>query len=312
LRLVFAGTPPFAERILAALHAAQHDIALVLTQPDRPSGRGLKLTASAVAQAAVKRGMRVEKPASLKLPEAQALIRAVAPDIVVVAAYGLLLPPSVLGIPPQGCLNVHASLLPRWRGAAPVQRAILAGDEETGVCIMRMDEGLDTGPVLLQRSVPIERHETGGSLTDTLAAVGSHAIVQALRDLPHLMAISQDASAATYAPKVARAEARIDWRRSNAEIDRQVRAFDPVPGAETLFEGAALKIWASHPVPDSGIPGQVLRARNTDFVVACGRGALQIKALQRPGGKRLGVAEFLRGVHMDEGACLGEQPLASP
>jgi methionyl-tRNA formyltransferase len=311
LRVVFAGTPPFAARALAALHEAGHDIPLVLTQPDRPAGRGLRPTRSAVAEWARARGLPTSTPASLKDSAAVAELRAAAPDVMVVAAYGLLLPEDVLRIPQHGCLNIHASLLPRWRGAAPIQRAILAGDPETGVCIMRMERGLDTGPILLETRIPIRDCDTAGTLTATLADAGAQLIAKALDALPQLQARPQDSTAATYARKVEKSEAVIDWARPAFEIGRQVRAFNPAPGAETRLNGEALKIWEAETVPGTGHPGQVLRARNTELVVGCGQEALQIRVLQRAGARRLEVADFLRGTPLEEGATLGEKPLAS-
>ena len=311
MRIAFAGTPPFAAAALAALQGAGHDIALVLTQPDRPSGRGLKLTASAVAQFAAERGLPVQKPPSLKAAEAQELIRAAAPEVMVVAAYGLLLPPPVLEIPPRGCVNIHASLLPRWRGAAPIQRALLAGDAQSGISIMRMDAGLDTGPVLLQTPIAIGPCETAGSLTEALANLGARAIVEALSRLDRLTARPQDPAQATHAPKVTKDEARIDWRRPADLLDRQVRAFNPVPGAETTFRGKTLKVWEAEPGPGDGLPGTVLEAENGRLRVASGAGSLLLRVVQRAGGRRLPAADFLSGAALARGAVLGEKPLAS-
>jgi methionyl-tRNA formyltransferase len=294
LRVVFAGTPPFAAQALAALAAAGHEIPLVLTQPDRPAGRGLKLTASAVAEAAARLGLRVEKPLTLKVPEPLALLREIAPDVMVVAAYGLLLPQAVLDVPRHGCLNIHASLLPRWRGAAPIQRAILAGDSMTGVCIMQMEAGLDTGPVLLRREHPVGAEVTAGELTAALASVGAHAIVEALANLDSLEPVPQDDSGASYAAKVQKAEARIDWTRPAAEIDRQVRAFNPFPGAEGTVLQAPLKIWRAEPIAASGTPGETLPGAQ-GLVVACGEGALRLLEVQRPGSRRVAAEDFLRG-----------------
>jgi methionyl-tRNA formyltransferase len=294
LRVVFAGTPPFAAQALAALVAAGHEICLVLTQPDRPAGRGLKLTASAVAEAAVRLGLRVEKPLALKAPEPLALLRDIAPDVMVVAAYGLLLPQAVLDVPRHGCLNIHASLLPRWRGAAPVQRAILAGDAMTGVCIMRMEAGLDTGPVLLRRECPIGPEVTAGELTEALASLGADAVVEALANLEQLQAVPQDDACATYAAKIQKAEARIDWGRPAVEIGRQVRAFNPFPGAEGMVLQAPLKIWRAHPTPASGRPGEIVPTAQ-GLVVACGEGALRLLEVQRPGARRVAAEDFLRG-----------------
>lgn len=312
MRVVFAGTPAFAATALAALDRAGHELPLVLTQPDRPAGRGLKLTPSAVGQWAAERGLAVGKPATLKDRQAVESIRAARPDVIVVAAYGLLLPADVLAIAPRGCINIHASLLPRWRGAAPIQRALLAGDAETGISIMRMDAGLDTGPVLLVRRHAIGPRETAGSLTDALAALGAEAIVDALGRIDSLPPCPQGAEVATYAPKVAKAEARIDWSQPATAIDRQVRAFDPAPGAETTFQGAILKVWKAEPVHGSGAPGEVLQGREGRFRVACGSGALDLGVVQRAGGRRLEAAEFLRGSPVPEGARLGQKTLASP
>ena len=295
LRVVFAGTPPFAAQALAALAAAGHDIPLVLTQPDRPAGRGLRLAASAVAETAVRLGLRVEKPLTLKASEPVALLRDTAPDVMVVAAYGLLLPQAVLDVPRHGCLNIHASLLPRWRGAAPIQRAILAGDSTTGVCIMRMEAGLDTGPVLLRREWPIDPEVTAGELTEALASLGAQAIVDALADPAKLVAVAQDPSGATYAAKVQKAEARIDWGRPAIEIGRQVRAFNPFPGAEGTVLQAPLKIWRAQPTADSGTQGEIV-AGAPGLVVACGEGALRLLEVQRPGARRVAAEDFLRGI----------------
>ena len=309
MRVVFAGTPPFAVRALAALNEAGHEVALVLTRPDRPAGRGLKVAPSAVAQWALDRRLPIFKPQSLKDPEALATIRDATPDVMVVAAYGLILPPAALAIPANGCLNIHASLLPRWRGAAPIQRALLAGDRETGICVMRMDTGLDTGPVLLERRIPVGDRETAGSLTEALAVLGAEAIVETLHRLPTLVPRPQDDRAATHAPKIAKFEARIDWSHSNVAIDRRIRAFDPVPGAETTFHDEPLKIWLAEPTRGAGAPGQVLDSAGLE--VACGEGALRLLVVQRPGAKRLGAAEFLRGTPLPGGTVLGQKPLAS-
>jgi methionyl-tRNA formyltransferase len=293
LRVVFAGTPPFAARALEALVQARHEVVLVLTQPDRPAGRGLKLSASAVSEAATRFGLSLAKPATLKDPSGAAAIRDAGCDVMVVAAYGLLLPQALLDIPPHGCLNIHASLLPRWRGAAPVQRAILAGDATTGICIMRMEAGLDTGPVLLAREVPIAPRATTGSLTEELSRLGAEAIVEALERLPLLAPQPQDPARATYAAKIAKAEARIDWSRTSLEIDRQVRAFNPFPGAEASLGGAALKVWSAEPVEGNGAPGRWLDPGAV--VVACGQGALGLVVVQRPGARRMTADAFARG-----------------
>jgi len=311
LRVVFAGTPPFAARALAALHGAGHSIPLVLTQPDRPAGRGLKLTPSAVATWAAERQIPVAKPPSLKQADTVTQLEAAECDVMVVAAYGLILPARVLAIPRHGCINIHASLLPRWRGAAPIQRAILAGDVETGVSIMRMDEGLDTGAVLLERKTPIGNEETAGELTARLAELGADAVVDVLSNLDSLIATPQSAEGIAYAPKIAKTEARIDWARSAAEVDRQVRAFNPAPGAESRLSGETLKIWRSRPVDGNGSPGSLLQLSDGKLVVACGSGALELLEIQRPGGRRMAAADFLRGTPVDPEAHLGEEPLAS-
>lgn len=294
MRVVFAGTPPFAASALEALVRSRHEVILVLTQPDRPSGRGLRLTASAVAAAAASHGFPVSKPASLKDEGAVLAILEAHCDVMVVAAYGLLLPQAVLDIPRHGCLNIHASLLPRWRGAAPIQRAILAGDAETGICIMRMEAGLDTGPVLLARRLPIGARATTGTLTAELAAVGAECIVQALDRLTELAPVPQDESLATYAAKVRRDDARIDWTRPAVAIDRLVRAFNPAPGAEAQLGGVPIKVWDAEPVAGQGSPGAWLSA-GPEVVVACGTGALRLLEVQRPGGRRIPAEAFVRG-----------------
>ena len=300
MRIIFAGTPPFAAAALNALADAGHDRVLVLTQPDRPAGRGMKLTHSAVKQAALTRGLPVYQPPSLKTLDAQADLRAADADIMVVAAYGLILPQAVLDLPRFGCLNIHASLLPRWRGAAPIQRAILAGDTETGITIMQMDAGLDTGAMLSRTVVPIGERDTAASLHDTLAAAGATAIVAALANYPTLAPVAQDDAQATYAAKLSKEEAQLDWRQPAAALARAVRAYNPVPGAWTLLDGAPLKIWSAQAVADSGAlkdadPGEVLRADADQLVVACGSGALVLQELQPAGSKRMSAAAFLSG-----------------
>ena len=295
MRVAFAGTPPFAARALEALLGAGHEVALVLTQPDRPSGRGMELTATAVARTAAIHGIPVAKPHSLKDPQAQERLRESGPDVMVVAAYGLLLPPAVLEIPARGCLNIHASLLPRWRGAAPIQRALLAGDEETGITIMQMAAGLDTGPMLLTLRTPIGARESAGALLQRLTELGATAIVEALARIDDLSPEPQDESRATYAAKVSKADARIDWGQPVAHIDRQVRAFDPNPGAEAILEGEVVKVWRAEPLAAKGTAGEILPSDAGELVVACGIGALRLLEIQRPGGRRMPAAEFLRG-----------------
>ena len=305
MRIIFAGTPPFAAAALNALADAGHDIALVLTQPDRPAGRGMKLTPSAVKQAALARGLPVSQPVSLKTPEAQAELRAVDADVMVVAAYGLILPQAVLDLPRFGCLNIHASLLPRWRGAAPIQRAILAGDAETGITIMQMDAGLDTGAMLSKTVVPIRDDDTAASLHDVLAAAGASAIVAALANYATLVPVAQDDAQATYAAKLSKDEAQLDWRQSADALARAVRAYNPAPGAWTLLDGAPLKVWAAATAPGAGDPGTVLRTDAEGLVVACGGGALALQAVQPAGSKRMSAAAFLAGRPLPPGARLG-------
>ena len=305
MRVVFAGTPAFAARALEAILDAGHSVALVVTQPDRRAGRGLRLSESAVARLARERGLQVLKPSTLKDEAARTAIRGARGDVMVVAAFGMILPPEVLGIPSHGCINIHASLLPRWRGAAPIQRAILAGDPVTGITIMRMDAGLDTGPSLLRRPLPIGARDTAGSLTEALSALGARAITEALESLDRIVAEPQDESLATYAAKVEKAEARIDWTGCAVHVDRQVRAFNPAPGAETSLDGEPLKVWEAQPMTASGAPGEVIAADSQGIVVACGKGALRIRALQRAGGKRLTAAAFLPGCPALVGKILG-------
>ncbi len=305
MRIIFAGTPPFAAAALDALADAGHDVALVLTQPDRPAGRGLKLTPSAVKQAALARNLPVYQPASLKTPEAQAELRAVNADVMVVAAYGLILPQAVLDLPRFGCLNIHASLLPRWRGAAPIQRAILAGDPETGITIMQMDAGLDTGAMLTKTPVPILETDTAASLHDTLAAAGANAIVDALEHYSMLVPQAQDESQATYAAKLKKEEAQLDWNQPADVLARAVRAYNPAPGAWMLLDGAPLKIWGARAVAGTGHPGEVLRAEAEQLVVACGDGALALHEVQPAGSKRMPAAAFLAGRPLPPGTRFG-------
>lgn len=307
MKLIFAGTPEFAASSLAALIAAGHEVALVLTQPDRPAGRGMKLTPSPVKQLALQHGLPVEQPLSLKKEAAQQLLRDVGADVMVVAAYGLILPQAVLDIPRLGCLNVHASLLPRWRGAAPIQRAIQVGDSETGITIMQMEAGLDTGPMLLKRSVMIAPDDNAGSLHDKLADMGGQAIVAALGAYASgtPVAEQQDDAQANYAAKLTKAEAEIDWSKPAAEVARSVRAFNPFPVAFTSLAGEPLKVWRAEPASGSGAPGSVLNVSTDGVWVACGEGALKVLELQRAGGKRLPVSAFLAGTPLQVGQQLG-------
>jgi len=305
VRIIFAGTPPFAAAALNALADAGHEIVLVLTQPDRPAGRGMKLTPSAVKQAALARGLPVYQPTSLKTPEAQAAIAAIAADVMVVAAYGLILPQAVLDLPRFGCLNIHASLLPRWRGAAPIQRAILAGDTETGITIMQMDAGLDTGTMLSKTVVPIRDTDTAASLHDALAAAGAIAIVTALANYATLTPEIQEDSQATYAAKLSKDEAQLDWKQPADTLARAVRAYNPVPGAWTLLDGAPLKIWSAQASAGTGAAGEVLRADADQLLIACGSGALALLEIQPAGSKRMAAAAFLAGRPLAAGARLG-------
>ena len=304
MKLIFAGTPEFAATALAALIAAGHEIVLVLTQPDRPAGRGLKLVPSAVKIIAQKQMLKVEQPLTLKHADAHALIAAANADAMIVAAYGLILPKAILAIPRLGCINIHASLLPRWRGAAPIQRAILAGDAETGVTIMQMDEGLDTGDMLLKRNITIGEHETAGDLHDRLAALGAELMVEALNNLP--APVAQDNSLATYAAKISKDEARIDWHEDAALVARKVRAYNPYPGALTTLDGERLKIWRARVASQgNGAPGAVCESAPGELLIACGQGAIDVQELQRAGGKRMSAASFLAGTTLARGTCLG-------
>jgi len=294
MRVIFAGTPEFAAQALKAIVEAGHEVALVLTQPDRPGGRGMVLQPSAVKKLALEKGIEVFQPLSLKDEAAQQKLAVLAAEVMVVAAYGLILPQAVLDLPRFGCLNIHASLLPRWRGAAPIQRALLAGDAETGVCIMQMEAGLDTGPVLLRGAFPIAAEDTTASLHDRLAELGAQLIVEALGKLPLAASVQPDAGV-TYAHKIEKAEAVIDWRRSAAELDRHIRAFNPFPGAQALLGGQTVKLWQATPVAGSGELGQILAVDRKNLLVACGDGALAISELQKAGGKRLPVQQFLAG-----------------
>jgi len=296
-RIVFAGTPDFSVPALDALHAAGHSIAAVYTQPDRPAGRGRTLTASPVKRRALELGLTVEQPGSLKDAEAVARLAAHEPELMVVVAYGLILPQAVLDAPKLGCLNIHASLLPRWRGAAPIQRAILAGDTLTGVTIMKMDAGLDTGPMLLTRPVEIATDETAGHLHDRLAAVGAQAIVTAIDDwlAGRIAPVPQPAEGATYAAKIRKEEAAIDWAQPAEAIARQVRAFNPWPVAETRCAGQQLRIWEARALDAErdAAPGEVVEAAGGRLAVATGGGTLMVERLQLAGRGVLTAAEFL-------------------
>ncbi len=294
MRLIFAGTPEFAATALKEILDAGHDVALVLTQPDRPAGRGMALQPSPVKRLAQEAGIEVFQPASLKESVAQEKISGIGAAVMVVAAYGLILPQAVLDLPRFGCINIHASLLPRWRGAAPIQRALLAGDAETGVCIMQMEAGLDTGPVLLRGVFPIAPDDTAAMLHDRLAELGARLAVAALGQLP-LAGEPQPQEGVTYASKIEKSEALIDWRKSAVELDRHVRAFNPFPGAQALLGGQTVKIWRAKPVAGQGEFGQILSVDRNNIVVACAAGALAIAELQKAGGKRLPAGQFLAG-----------------
>jgi methionyl-tRNA formyltransferase len=316
MKLIFAGTPVFARVALERLLTAGFDVPLVLTQPDRPAGRGMKLQASPVKALALEHGIAVAQPRSLRLdgkyPEdaaaAREAIEAAQADAMVVAAYGLILPLWVLQAPRLECLNIHASLLPRWRGAAPIHRAIEAGDRESGITIMQMDEGLDTGDMLLREGEPIRADDTTGSLHDRLAALGGRLIVEALElaACGGLRAEPQPAEGVNYAHKIEKAEALVDWSLPADTIERRLRAFDPFPGAHTTHAGESIKLWAALCVPGRGAPGEVLALGAEGITVACGEGALRLTQLQRAGGKRLGAADFLRGFALAPGQRLGD------
>ncbi|MGQ0544670.1 MAG: methionyl-tRNA formyltransferase [Betaproteobacteria bacterium] len=305
MRLVFAGTPRFAERALARLLDAGHEVALVLAQPERAAGRGLRPTPGAVARLARARGLTLFQPETLKSAEAVARLRAARPDAMVVAAYGLILPPAVLALPPRGAINIHASLLPRWRGAAPIQRALLAGDRETGVSIMQMDAGLDTGPVLARRSIGIAADDDSGSLHDKLADLGAEEIVAVLARLERGEAapVPQGEEGATYAPKIDKQETWLDWHRPAVELERAVRAFKPSPGAATRLAGQPLKVWRARVAAASGAPGTLLDP-GPPLLIACGEGALAVEEVQRSGGRRMPAAQFLRGHRLEPGMRL--------
>lgn len=294
MRVIFAGTPEFAAYALRAIVAAGHVVPLVLTQPDRPGGRGMALQPSPVKRLAEANGIEVFQPQTLKDATAQERIAAVRADVMVVAAYGLIVPQVVLDMPRFGCINIHASLLPRWRGAAPIQRALLAGDHETGVSIMQLEAGLDTGPVLLRTACPVGATDNAATLHDRLAEHGARLIVEALSKLP-LPVEPQPATGVTYAHKIEKAEALIDWSQDAQELDRHIRAFNPFPGAQARFGGQTIKLWQAVPVAGSGEKGRILSVDRNHIIVACGSGALAVSELQKAGGKRLPVREFLAG-----------------
>lgn len=323
LRVAFAGTPDFALTAFKSVVGSRHTVVGVLTQPDRPKGRGRQLAASPVKLAALERGIPVSQPVTLKTEDGRAELASWQPDVLVVVAYGLILPRAALDIPRLGCVNIHGSLLPRWRGAAPIQRAILAGDAESGVCIMRMDAGLDTGPVFLEWKTPISGQDTGGSLHDRLAEAGARAVVQVLDQLAAGTARSrpQPEDGITYAAKIDKSEAMIDWSRSAVEIERQVRAFNPWPIAETRLEGEQLRVYVAEVVEGVGVapaaggasadtatsaagaalarePGRIVELRGDSIVVACGQGHLALKELQRPGKRPVSARDLINTMNL--------------
>lgn len=300
MRIVFMGTPEFAVPALAALAEAGHTLVAAYTQPPRPAGRGKKLQPSPVQREAEARGIPVRYPASLKSPEAQAEFAAFKPEVAIVAAYGLILPQAVLDVPTYGCLNIHASLLPRWRGAAPIQRAILAGDAVTGITIMQMEAGLDTGPMLATARTPVE-DKTAGELTEELAEIGAHLMVGTLIDLPALQPVPQDDLQATHAAKIDKAEARIDWTGDAEAIDRQVRAMAPFPGAWFTLGGERIKVLKAGVVAREGKPGTTL---DDELTIACGYAALRPTRIQRAGKPAMDVAAFLRGKAVPAGTLV--------
>jgi len=304
LRIAFAGTPSFAVPALRVLLASRHRVVGVLTQPDRPAGRGQQLRASPIKLLALEHGLPVAQPPTLKTDEGRAELARWAPDLLVVVAYGLILPTAVLALPRLGCVNIHGSLLPRWRGAAPIQRAILAGDAETGVTIMQLDAGLDTGPLLLERRRPIHTHDSAGDLHDALSELGAAALADALDGLAAgtLAARPQPATGATYAPKIEKSEARLDWNASAIELDRRVRAFNPWPMAETSFAGEQLRVLRARVADPHGAdaaPGTLLGIAEDGLRVACGDGVLAVRELQRAGKRPISARDFANAVRLD-------------
>ena len=307
LRVAFAGTPEFALPALAALRS-QHEVVGVITQPDRPSGRGRRLTASPVKEVALAGQLPLAQPPTLEADAVRAQLSSWRPDVLVVVAYGLIVPPDVLSLPPLGCINVHASFLPRWRGAAPVERAILAGDARTGVTIMQLDEGLDTGPMLMQRPVEISRAHTGGTLRRELAALGAELLIEALAGVGSgtLTGQSQPLEGVTYAPRIGKSEARIDWRRKALEIERQVRAFNPEPVAETRLGGEQLRVFSARAQDDIGVevaaktldPGTIICVRDGSILIQCGQGVLAVSEVQRPGRRPIGALDLANSLSL--------------
>ena len=304
MRIIFAGTPDFAASALNALLENKYKVVAVLTQPDRPAGRGLQVTPSPVKKLALQHEIPVMQPLSLKDDEVQKQLASFNADVMIVAAYGLILPLAVLQGPRYGCLNIHASLLPRWRGAAPIQRALLAGDRETGITIMQMDEGLDTGAMLLKKICPITLQDTSQTLHDKLANLGAQAIIETLRKLEQsgLSAIAQDPSQATYAEKLSKAEAQLDWQQSASQLARAVRAYNPFPGAYSSINGITVKMWqASETAEMQNEAGTVLEVNKQGIKVACGQGTLILEVLQKSGGKAVPSSQFVQGFKIKPG-----------
>ena len=307
MKIIFAGTPEFAAKALRQL-LKEHEVIAVLTQPDRPKGRGMQLQPSPVKQLALENGLRVLQPPSLKSEDIQKELEKLSPDVMVVAAYGLILPKAVLNIPTYGCLNIHASLLPRWRGAAPIQRAILAGDIETGITIMQMDEGLDTGDMLLKQSCEITTSDSAQTLHDKLAKLGAESISQALYRLQEgtLSREPQDHALATYAPKLVKSEARLDWKKSATELEREIRGYLPFPVSFAIFGNDAVKIFSARTSLDKSVQktGKIIAVGKTGIEVQCGEGTLILEILQKPGGKQMTAEQFLQGNSVTVGEIL--------
>lgn len=304
MKIIFAGTPAFAAKALESILASSHKVLAVLTQPDRPAGRGMQLTASPVKQVAQQHNLPVLQPSTLKDAEIQHQLVAYQADVMVVAAYGLILPKPVLEMPRYGCLNIHASLLPRWRGAAPVQRAILAGDKETGITIMQMDEGLDTGAMLLMSPCRIEDSDTSATLLDKLTNIGAEAILEVLNKLPSgaIKPEAQDSSQATYANKLIKTEAALDWKNASEQLQRAIQAYNPFPVASATLNQTTIRIWQATARPDGhGKPGQILSVDKQGILVACGKGALNLEVLQRPNNKAMPASQFVQGFPVKPG-----------
>jgi len=304
VKIIFAGTPQFAVKSLEAIDT-EHTVLAVLTQPDRPAGRGLQMTASPVKQFALHRNIKILQPKSLKIKEVQDEIADLNPDVIVVAAYGVIVPKVILGTPHFGCVNIHASLLPRWRGAAPIQRAIQAGDETTGITIMQMDEGLDTGSMLLRKECAITSSDTAQTLYEKLAEMGAKSILKVLRQMPSgLVAVAQDNDAACYAAKLTKSEAQINWQLDAAVIERTVRALNPFPLCHFSFDEMKVKVWHVSLQDNQGKPGEVMSADKQGVTIACGKGALRLEMLQKPGGKVQSAAHFLQSTPINVGVVL--------